>query len=86
MALNLSVDIVLGYLIDIFKFIFKFISKLITGLSVDFGKALLLIFSFLMVYFLYFRMYETGKIKKWLFVLISTLIFWFMLIFSMGAN
>ena len=85
MAINISVDIILNYLIIAFKFIFGLISKFITGLSVDFGKGLLLILAFLGVYFLYVRMYEKGKIKRWLFITIAALIFWLMLIFSIGG-
>ena len=85
MAINISIDLVLGYLITIFKFIFKLLAGFISGLSVDFGKALLLIISAAISWY-FANQVEKGKIRKLIVVIILSLLLFLTFIFSLGGN
>ena len=80
----ININIILEGLGNMLKSVFQIIAKLISGLSSDFGLALLLIISVGLAWFL-INSYEKTKLSKWVMIVIISLLIFLLFQFSMGV-
>mgnify|MGYP001593114357 CR=1 FL=1 len=70
---------------SVLKNVFSVISGLFEKISPEFGLLILLAISVAGSFYL-LKAYENGKIRRWIFIIILSLIFFLMMVFSMGGN